>query len=84
MPLIMPAEKLETLYAIVESLRSVPNIVAVALGGSYARGLARPDSDIDIGIYYRDALPFPVDNVRLIAEKICRPGTIPTVKEVCC
>jgi Nucleotidyltransferase domain len=30
-------------------------VVAVVRGGSYAGGLARPDSDIDIGIYYREA-----------------------------
>jgi hypothetical protein len=32
----------------------VPGVVAVALGGSFARGRARPDSDLDLGVYYED------------------------------
>jgi predicted nucleotidyltransferase len=34
-------------------LANVPGVVAVVLGGSYARGDADHRSDIDIGIYYR-------------------------------
>jgi hypothetical protein len=79
MTLNMPDEKVQTLNVIVETLRSVPNVVAVVLGGSYARGLARTDSDMDVGIYYREATPFSVDEIRSVAEKICRPGTVPTV-----
>jgi uncharacterized protein DUF4037/nucleotidyltransferase-like protein len=75
----MPAEKLRTLNVIVDRVRSVPNVVAVVLGGSYAGGLARSDSDIDIGLYYRDASPFPIDRLRSIAESVCLPGSIPTV-----
>ena len=44
------------LNTITEGLRNVPNVIAVVLGGSYARGFARPDSDIDIGIYYREGI----------------------------
>lgn len=36
----------------------VPGIVAVSLGGSHARGNARPDSDIDLGLAYDAAHPF--------------------------
>ena len=75
----MPAEKLRTLNDIVDRVRSVPNVVAVVLGGSYAGGLARSDSDIDVGLYYRDASPFPIDRLRSIAESVCLPGSIPTV-----
>ena len=64
---------------IVERVRSVPNVVAVVLGGSFARGLARSESDVDLGLYYREASPFPVDHLRSVAESICVPGTIPTV-----
>jgi nucleotidyltransferase-like protein len=55
-PLNMPADA-PTLNAIAEALRNVSNVVAVVLGGSYARGLGRPDSDIDIRIYDRAACP---------------------------
>lgn len=33
-------------------LEEMPGVVGVVLGGSRARGTHRPDSDIDIGIYY--------------------------------
>jgi predicted nucleotidyltransferase len=75
----MPAEKARMLNDIVDRLRSVPNVVAVVLGGSFAQGLARPESDVDIGLYYRQASPFPVDHVRSVAESICLPGSTPTV-----
>ena len=75
----MPAEKLQTLNKIVELLKNVSNVVSVVLGGSHARGLARPDSDLDIGIYYRETAPFAVEEIRSLAEKICSPGSAPTV-----
>jgi len=78
-PLNMPEDKLGTLSAIAEALQNVSNVIAVVLGGSYARGFARSDSDIDIGIYYRQASPFSVDQVRSIAEGICRVGSVPIV-----
>ncbi|GGY99468.1 nucleotidyltransferase domain-containing protein [Streptomyces nitrosporeus] len=37
-------------------LTLVPGVRAVALGGSRARGTHRPDSDWDLGIYYRGGL----------------------------
>ncbi|MET7647726.1 nucleotidyltransferase domain-containing protein [Streptomyces sp. NPDC005426] len=36
-----------------ERLTAVPGIRAVVLGGSRARGAHRPDSDWDLGLYYR-------------------------------
>jgi predicted nucleotidyltransferase len=75
----MPAEKLQTLNKIVEALKNVSNVVSIVLGGSYACGLGRPDSDIDIGIYYREAAPLAVDEIRSIAERISSPGSPPTV-----
>lgn len=33
-------------------LAHVPGVRAVALGGSRARGTHRPDSDVDLGLYY--------------------------------
>ncbi|MGH2614390.1 MAG: nucleotidyltransferase domain-containing protein [Thermomicrobiales bacterium] len=38
---------------VVEQVARVPGVKAVTLGGSRARGMARPDSDWDFGIYYR-------------------------------
>jgi predicted nucleotidyltransferase len=41
------------LDVIVPKLVPLAGVVAVALGGSRARGTSRPDSDWDIGLYYR-------------------------------
>ncbi len=78
-PLHMSRERLRTLNAISEALQNVSNVVAVVLGGSYARGFARPDSDIDVGIYYREAAPLAVDRVRSVAEMISAAGAVPIV-----
>ena len=63
------------------SLQKIPNMVAVVLGGSYASGLPRSDSDVDIGLYYRQASPFLVDRVRSVAENICVSGNTPVVTD---
>ncbi len=42
-----------SLAALAERLAAVDGVVAVALGGSRARGTHRPDSDYDLGLYYR-------------------------------
>lgn len=43
----------ETVGALATELGGVPGVVAVVLGGSRAAGTHRPDSDWDLGIYYR-------------------------------
>jgi hypothetical protein len=53
---------------LVEKLAAVPGVVAVVLGGSRARGEHRPDSDTDLGIYYRDHLD--VDQLRALATEV--------------
>ncbi|GHB46856.1 nucleotidyltransferase [Streptomyces xanthochromogenes] len=45
--------------AVAERLAEVPGVVAVALGGSRARGTHRVDSDWDLGLYYRGDLDVP-------------------------
>jgi predicted nucleotidyltransferase len=42
------------------SLSTIAGARAVVLGGSHARGRAREDSDIDIGIYYADSTPLDI------------------------
>ena len=42
----------------------------VVLGGSYASGSQRPDSDIDLGLYYNDDAPLDIAHIRKIAEEL--------------
>ena len=74
---MIPPRKKTLLDDVVEALRSVPGIAAIALGGSHARGTHRPDSDLDIGLYYREAAPFAVSDIRNIAERFASaPPTV--------
>jgi hypothetical protein len=43
---------------------------AVVLGGSYARGRARPASDIDLGLLYRTDAAFSIEEVATIAREL--------------
>jgi hypothetical protein len=52
-----------------EELAAIPGILAVALGGSRARGRAREASDVDLGVLYEDAAPFAVERVRELAKR---------------
>ncbi len=56
------------LQQIVDHLKSVDGLRAIVLGGSYASGSERPDSDIDIGLYYEENQPLDIDHIRAIAS----------------
>ena len=60
--------------ALIESLGArlsrLAGMQAVVLGGSYARGRARPDSDIDLGLLYREDAPFSIEEVATIAREL--------------
>ncbi|MEV4411422.1 nucleotidyltransferase domain-containing protein [Catellatospora sp. NPDC049609] len=51
-----------------QRLAAVPGVVGVVLGGSRARGEHRPDSDTDLGVYYRGRLD--VDALRALAAEV--------------
>ena len=55
---------------IVARLAGIEGVVAVSLGGSRALGYQRPDSDIDLGIYYRDASPFAIADIAALARSL--------------
>ncbi|MFI2606587.1 DUF4037 domain-containing protein [Kitasatospora sp. NPDC018619] len=58
-----------------EQLTRVPGVVGVMLGGSRARGEGRPESDWDLGVYYRGALG--LDALRALAgpgAEVAGPG----------
>jgi Nucleotidyltransferase domain/Domain of unknown function (DUF4037) len=54
----IPPAKQNLVRQFVARLRAVENVRAIALGGSFARGVAQPYSDIDLVLYYREAAPF--------------------------
>jgi predicted nucleotidyltransferase len=60
--------------SLVERVALVPGVKAVTLGGSRARGTARPDSDWDIGLYYRGSID--TDAIRELgyAGHVTEPG----------
>ncbi|MFG2595259.1 nucleotidyltransferase family protein [Streptomyces sp. NPDC048462] len=65
--------------AMAGQLLAVPGIHAVALGGSRARGTHRPDSDWDLGLYYRGvpdlaALSALAREVQGSAVEVAGPG----------
>jgi predicted nucleotidyltransferase len=63
-----PATAETVMARVAERLRAVPGIVAVVLGGSRASGTHAPDSDVDIGLYYRD--PLDLDALRAAARAV--------------
>lgn len=65
---LLPADKRAGMQALVTALAAIPNVRAVVLGGSYARGTQHAQSDVDLGIYYREAAPFSIDAVTRVAE----------------
>jgi hypothetical protein len=80
LPATIPPVKQALLQQVVDELSQLSEIVAVALGGSYARGAERPDSDLDVGIYYAEARPFAIAEIRRIASQLA-PNASPTVTD---
>jgi len=58
------------LQDIVVSLTDVKGLQGVVLGGSWASNTQRPDSDIDVGLYYNEDTPLDIDHVRMIAQEL--------------
>jgi hypothetical protein len=81
LPANVPAEKAGLLTEVIDRVRAVPNLVAVVLGGSYASGMAHRNSDLDVGLFYREAAPFAIADVKSVAESIATPGTVPVVTD---
>jgi predicted nucleotidyltransferase len=53
-----------------ERLGEIEGVVAVTLGGSWARGEAGHDPDVDLGIYYRDEHRLSVEDLRRLAREL--------------
>jgi predicted nucleotidyltransferase len=61
---------LEQAEQIATRLGQIDGVVAVALGGSWARGAGKPGSDIDLGIYYHPDQPPSIAALRQLAQEL--------------
>jgi hypothetical protein len=66
----------ERLTEVAARMAEVPGVIGVVLGGSRARGSHTPDSDTDVGLYYRS--PLDVDRLDLLAKSIAGPAAMVT------
>jgi predicted nucleotidyltransferase len=55
---------------VVARLAPLEGIRAIVLGGSRARGTARDDSDVDLGLYYKPEAPFAVKDLDTAASEL--------------
>ena len=74
----LPPQKRALLDHLVGQLSQVPGMAAIVLGGSYATGTQHAASDLDIGLYYSEARPFAIADIRRIAEAVAvqQPVTV--------
>jgi predicted nucleotidyltransferase len=61
---------IELARRIAKRLGEIEGVVAVALGGSWAREEAHPGSDVDLGIYYRDEHRPPIEYLDKLAREL--------------
>lgn len=64
----VPEQKRSLLEALVSQLSVIEGVEAIVLGGSYASGTFHDASDMDIGLYYFEAAPFAIEEIRRIAH----------------
>ena len=68
-PGAIPSYKQECLQRAVAALASLEGVVAVVLGGSYARGTQHANSDLDLGVYYSESAPFAIEEIEPFRSK---------------
>lgn len=70
----LPSEKHQLLEQIVDQLSRIKGMAAIVLGGSYASRTHHEKSDMDIGLYYAEAEPFMIAEIRAVAESVSITG----------
>lgn len=74
---LLPPDRREDVRALLDGLRALEGASALALGGSWARRLGRPDSDVDLALYYEAPRAALVAGLRVLAERCAlRPPTV--------
>jgi len=66
----------ERLAELAARVAVVPGVIGVVLGGSRAREAHIPDSDTDVGLYYRR--PLDVDTLDRLAKSLAGPSAVVT------
>lgn len=61
---------LQLAQEVADRLGNIDGVLAVTLGGSFARGAAYPDSDIDLGLYYDPDYPPSIGQLNQLAAEI--------------
>src|SRR6516225_2436216 len=56
--------------SLVTELSAIDGVRTIVLGGSFARGCARPDSDVDLGVLYDENGPFKIEALRNLAARL--------------
>lgn len=74
----IPEPKRSLLEELIGELSSIAGMAALVLGGSYASGTQHTTSDLDVGLYYHEASPFALADIRRIAAAFAADGA-PTV-----
>lgn len=64
--LLNPEAVASELRELLEARAAEEGIVAAWLFGSVARGTARPDSDVDVGVLYRESPPRSLEGIRQV------------------
>ena len=73
-------EQIAIINELVEALSGLRGVAAIALGGSFARGRAQADSDIDLGVFYSESAAFSIDALRERVRGL-HDGDEPTVTD---
>lgn len=66
----------DTLAKVSQAFSSTPGLLGSTLGGSRASGLAKPDSDVDVGLYYDATNRPPFADLLAIANELDDRGQI--------
>lgn len=78
---LIPKARRQHIEKLVSLLSRVKGVKAIVLGGSYARGTAVSESDIDIGIYYSEDHPFKISAIKKIAHTFSKADKPPIVTQ---